>query len=166
MVYINVTVVSGRGMAAELRSKETAELSNQLGTTLVSGSLNLVAKKPLWLDSKSAVFSSDEGHLYWRATLEGLPVIVNRWVDCPAHVFEIYANTRLRETLKLEDGYVVRLALDRGIVNEEKGKSIIYVLTWYLVWFCREKLYYKSDKYLDWINCKPFKNYIWRSMQI
>ena len=154
MADVSAIVVSGRGMATKLRSHEIAELSLLVGTTFVSGSLNLVAKKPLWLDSRIAIYSSNDGHLYWPAFLEGVPVIVNRWKwDCPAHIYEIYANTKLREALKLDDGDEVHLSLDKSILDSKRNRSKVNIISWYLIWFCREKLYYSSNKYLEWISC-------------
>ena len=167
MVNVSAIVVSGRGMAADTRTDEVATLSKQLNTSLVSGSLNLVAKKPLWLDEKSAIYTTNQGHMYWEATLNGLPVLVNRWKgDCPAHIYEIYANTKLRTALKLKDGAVVHLDLNRITVDMATSKNIKHIVTWYLIWFCRETFYYTNNKYLAWIKRAPFKRYIWRSIQM
>lgn len=166
VVDVKAIVVTGRGIATDWRESETAALSNELGIVLVSGSLNLVADKPLWLDSKLAIMSTEQGHLYWRASLNGWPVIVNRWKrDCPAHVFEIYADTRLREKFNLKDGDQVCLSLDKSIVDIDKSGSFTYLASWYLTWFCREKAYYTNDKYLNWTRRKPISKFTWRAAQ-
>lgn len=166
-VEVDAVVVTGRGMAAKLRSSDTTELSKLLGLTLVSGSLNLVAKKPLWLNSKLAVLSTEQGHLYWKATLEGLPVIVNRWKgDCPAHIYEIYADVRLREALNLHDNGKVRLSLDELIVDNHTSKSFLHIISWCLTWRYREKKYYRSNEYLKWVKRKPISKFTWRSVQM
>ena len=166
-VNVKAIVAAGRGKAASLRRIEIAELSEQLGTELISGSLNLIADKPTWLTSKTAIYSTEQGHIYWHATMNGLPVVVNRWKgDCPVHVYEIYANIRLRDAFDLNDGDEVCLSLGRDIIDVEKCSSVKHIVTWYLLWFFREGLYYKSDRYLRWLKKKPLNGYVWRAVQM
>lgn len=164
-IDVDAIVVSGRGIAAEGQDNDVAALSDLLGTKLVSGSLNLVARKPLWLNAQAAILTTEEGHLYWRATLDDYPVIINRWQGgCPAHVYEIYADKRLRKKLELNDGDHVCLSLDKSDVDN--GKSFLCVLSWFLTWFLREDMYYKNDKYLHWVTHKPVSKFTWRAMQM
>lgn len=165
-MLINAKVVSGRGMATDRRSGDIAELSRQLGISLINGSLNLVSLKPTWLDSKSAIYIGKKGHMYWHATLEGMPVIVNRCRgDCPAHIYEIYASSRLRDALNLKDNSTVQISLNKDTLNSEENKSIKHKITWYILWFGRETLYYKSNKYISFLRKKPICNYTWRATQ-
>jgi hypothetical protein len=167
IITVRTRVASGLGLAKKLRCKEIEYLSDLIGSDLVKGSLNLVADKPLWLNNKTVIYSTEEGHMYWQAVMNGVPVIVNRWRgDCPAHIYEIYATTMLRSELGLVDGDIVCLDLDKRIVDLNTTKNIKHIVTWYLIWFFRKHLYYRSNKYLHWLKSSWIKGYIWRAFQM
>lgn len=166
-VIVKAKVVTGRGRATKLRSDDVRVLSSQIGKELLQGSLNLVSNKPLWIRKETAIYSTDDGHLYWHGLLNGLPVIVNRLIaGYPVHIYEIYSDIHLRDTLNLNDGDKVSLSINEDILDKEKNKNIKHILTWYLLWFCREGFYYKSDTYLRLLKTKPINNYKWRSLQM
>ncbi|MFK5951356.1 MAG: hypothetical protein QM500_21585 [Methylococcales bacterium] len=166
MHAIKAQVISGRGLASSTRKNSTARLSKHLNINLVDGSLNLVSKQPLWLKKETAIYTDKKRHLYWHATLNGTPVIINRWIgDCPVHIFEVYANKKLRDLLDLKDGDTIKLSVDPYILDKNKNSSLKYIITWYLIWFGRETLYYKSLGYLRFLRRKPLNLYSWRAFQ-
>jgi hypothetical protein len=139
-----------------------AALSEISGTPFVGGSLNLVSDVPVWLDARAAFYRS-EGHIFWRASLEGVPVVLNRWSSCPAHIFEVFAPVQLRSALGLDDGHVVRLEVSDEIVCQSDA-SFRNKTVWYLFWKYREKLFY-HDAYLSLLRSRWVGPYTWRSMQ-
>jgi hypothetical protein len=139
-----------------------AALSALSGTPFVDGSLNLVHDAPVWLNADAA-FYRNEGFIFWRASLEGIPVVVNRWSSCPAHIFEVFAPVQLRSALSLENGDVVRLEVADEIVSRSDA-SLKSRAVWYLFWKFRERLFY-DDRYLSLMRSRWVGPYTWRSMQ-
>ena len=163
LVELKAIVMSGRGLATTLRAEDIAQLSKLQGIALKHGSLNLVGRAPVWLDTSCAIYSSNENIFYWHASLEGVPIILNRWRGCPAHVYEIFSENYLRTMLNLRDGDVVTISIPLNIINSKENARRRNRLIWYMTWSRRGELYYKNDRYLNFL--KPFSKYLWRSNQ-
>jgi hypothetical protein len=157
-------VVSGRGWASKDRLEETCALAAIEGQPFVQGSLNLIAKKPIWLDVESAIYRQGT-HIFWRASLEGLPVVIGRWLSgCPAHVFEVFASVRLRDSLMLKDGDIVTLEIPEASVAK-RDASWVNRMVWNLFWRFRERHIYRDGFYLSLISSRFVRPYAWRGMQ-
>jgi hypothetical protein len=139
-----------------------AAISTMCGAPFLGGSLNLVRMTPVWLDADKAFYQSG-GHLFWHASLEGRPVVLNRWSSCPAHIFEVFAPVHLRSELGLENGDEVRLEVADDVVSHSDA-SLRSRAVWYLFWRFREKLFY-HDRYLSLMRSRWVGPYTWRSMQ-
>ncbi len=146
MVQLAATVVSGRGLATESCAFDIQQINNDQALTLINGSLNLISKRPLWLDADRAIFKT-EWRVYWKGRLEGVPVIIHRWfATCPVHVFEIFAEDVLRERLNLKDGDNVSLAIPREVVLSDRDVLAGDKLAWYAFWWGRESQIYNRNK--------------------
>ena len=145
---IQAFVLGGRGIASEIRADETQEISRKFGLSLINGSLNLISKSPVWLDTDRAIYTNGNGHFYWRASLNGIPVIVNRWIRrCPVHIYEVFAEEHLRSRFGLVDGDAVTLEISNDIVDKERNSSALNRLVWYLAWRGRERFAYRDGFY-------------------
>jgi len=91
VVTVKTIVISGRGLAVNDRADDIQDLSTRLNIKLINGSLNLISRKPVYLDTKKAIYFNGSDFYYWNGTIGGIPVIINRWWGCPAHVFEIFS---------------------------------------------------------------------------
>jgi len=146
------------------RVDDVASISMIEGVEFVQGSLNLVSNTPVWLDAGSAIYKSG-AQLFWRASLEGTPVILNRWVGgCPVHVFEVFAAVRLRDVLGLEDGDAVNLEIPDEIVSRSDA-SLLGRLLWQLFWRYRTRQIYHDGGYLTFVRSRAMSRYTWRTMQ-
>lgn len=162
MLEFRCRVASGRGLAARLRTEDIKDIENSLGIPLIGGSLNLVSRKPVWLDSGKAVHSNLGGHFYWRASLNGEPILISRWSgSCPVHIYEAFSDKHLRSHFGLNDGDIVTLQIDTDIVNTASG-SHFNKLTWYAVWYGREKLAYRDGIYSSLIGHWRLRNIVKR----
>lgn len=164
---VKAVVVPGRGIAAKARAPEVEALCRIRSTSLVSGSLNLVSKKPVWLDLNTAFFASEHSrHFFWDAWLNGTPVILNRWIGCPVHVFELFAQDRLRVKHNLRDGDEVTLTLPISSISSPNMSCLKNRLVWYLVWRGREKHYYIDGWYTKCLRWESkSRDFQWRSRQ-
>lgn len=144
-------VTKGRGIAASLRSKEIECLGNCLGKCFVPGSLNLLAREPVWLDTRMAIFSA-RGHYFWPGRIADHEVVISRWMgNCPAHVFEIYSTSHLRTVLRLADQDSVRLDIPSSCIDHGVTGSIAYRFSWYMAWYRRERFFYQDTRGLQWL---------------
>lgn len=142
-------VVSGRGMASKLRRDDVTHLSQNLGITLVPGSMNLVCHQPVWLNTTKSIYRNEQGHFYWNAQLNGYPVLVSRWSgSCPVHVLEVYSEEHLRSRFALNDGDAVSIEIPDETVDLDATRSILNRVIWNLVWRGREALAYRDGRYL------------------
>ncbi len=157
-------VTSGRGLATDARRDDLKELSKLCGIQFVSGSLNLLSKSPVWLVPESAIYRKGS-FICWEASLDGSPVIIGRWLSgCPAHVFEVFAAQRLRDSLALRDGDGVTLEISSSLVSADQ--STLWAKTvWILFWKFREGQVYKDGKYWKLITSSKVWGYTWRGMQ-
>ena len=140
---VKAFVITGREIAATARASDISQILREHKVRLIDGSLNLISNHPLWLDPQAAFFSKERRY-YWFATLNGSPVIVNRWGGCPGHVFEVFSADHLRTRFRLSDGDPVLLEFPVEILDATKNSSFRKLLKWYLVWSKRERLYYRS----------------------
>ncbi len=161
---IGTFVSSGRGLATEARQDDLKELSELCGIAFVSGSLNLLSKRPVWLVPEYAIYRKGS-FIFWEASLGGLPVVIGRWLSgCPAHVFEVFAAQRLRDKLALRDGDGVTLEISRNIVSLDQ--STLWAKTvWALFWKFRENQVYSDGKYWKLVTNSKVWGYAWRGMQ-
>ena len=157
-----VQIVDGRGMAASLRSEDVGCLATLERVSLVPGSLNLIGEEPVWLDKSAAVFIGKTGHCFWRAKLNEVPILLNRWAG-PAHVYEAFSEHHLRSLLKLKSGDHAVLSIPNDSVDFTETRRIKNRVIWFLVWSGRRTLYYKSNQYLNFV--RPFESLVWRSNQ-
>lgn len=158
------SVLPGRGRAASVRAAEVDRLSELTCGSLVSGSLNLMSLRPTWLNMESAFFVAGEHH-YWKAEIEGIPVILNRWHGCPAHVYEVFSEVHLRSALSLRDESRVSLSIPREHVDVERTAALGNMLVWYAAWRWREHFYYAGERYL-WLLRHPYlRRYTRRAFQ-
>jgi len=165
MIHIDATVTSGRGIATKERASDVLQISKEHNIPLINGSLNLTSKKPLWLEPEHAIFQKD-GHAYWPAWIEGVPILINRWSGlCPVHVFEVFAGEMLREKFNLNDGDTVTISLPQKYQSLKRGVSLRDRLVWYAVWRGREQHIYRDGRYLRLIRIGNLRQYIWRSLQ-
>lgn len=162
-MLIRARVTSGRGWAAKCRVQEIASLSEMEGTQIFPGSLNLIGSSPVWLDVNSAVYRRGS-QVFWRGRFEGMPVLINRWSSCPAHVFEVFAAVRLRTLFELSDGDVVNLEFADELISLSSG-SPIDRLVWYAFWKFRENQIFRDGKYLALLRSRKISPHTWRGMQ-
>jgi len=149
---ITAHIIAGRGLAKERRAGDIKKISEKYGLSLTDGSLNLISKSPLWLDTQTAIYTNGEGHFYWHGDLNGTPVIVNRWVwSCPAHVFEIFAEDHLRSKFDLSDGDPVELELSAECIDQSRNRSLLNRFIWTLAWRGRERFIYQDGIYRGFI---------------
>lgn len=161
---ITCSVLRGRGAATRVRAAEIEQLGALKGAALVSGSLNLVAREPTWLKIESAFFAAREHH-YWDAEIDGVPVILNRWRGCPAHVFEVYAAVHLRSALSLGEDSTVCLSIPQAHVDATRTGTLGNVLAWYALWRWRERLYYSGERYIGLLRHRYLRRYTGRTFQ-
>lgn len=147
LTSISCAALQGRGAAKRVRAADIERLSALKGVKLVCGSLNLVARQPTWLKLENAFHAAGEHH-YWDAEINGLPVILNRWVGCPAHVFEVFSAVHLRSALGLGDNSPVVLSFPRAHVDHARSGALVNLFVWYALWRWRERLYYAGERYL------------------
>ena len=162
-VQVWARVTSGRGWASRTRGDDVAKLAALNGATFVDGSLNLISSGPVWLDARSAIYRNGS-QIFWRASLEGMPVVLNRWASCPAHVFEIFASVHLRNTLGLKDGDTVRLEMADEIISPSDA-SLLNRMIWNFFWKYRENQIYRDGPYPSLLRSRFMRGYTWRSMQ-
>ena len=166
-VHLQAKVVPGRGNASRERQSDLQQLSKLLQKSIVPGSLNLSCHSPIWLDTKRAIFSNGRYHYFWQASLNGLPVIVNRWIgSCPAHIFEIYADTHLRSTFQLCDGDYVRLSFNSDLLDKAMSMSGWSRLVWSVLWKWREVEYYRDGLYYRTVLQRRIRRFFWRAFQM
>ena len=161
---LNTFVTSGRGLATDARRDELRQLERLWETTFVSGSLNLLSRKPIWLDPDSAIYRNGLA-IFWNASLNGLPVVIGRWLSgCPAHVFEVFAPLRLRDALALRDGDRVILEISKSIVSTAQS-TLWAKFVWALFWKFRERQVYRDGRYLRLVSSHRIAGYSWKGMQ-
>jgi hypothetical protein len=158
------SVLPGRGRASRVRAAEVDRLSALNCGPLVRGSLNLMSLRPTWLNLESAFFVAGEHH-YWKAEIEGIPVILNRWHGCPAHVYEVFSEVHLRSALSLRDESRVSLSIPREHVDAERTSALGNLLVWYAAWRWRERFYYAGERYLWLLRHPYFRRYTRRAFQ-
>lgn len=160
---IPATVTGGRGIASARGVDDMQALSAIYGKRFVAGSLNLVSNIPVWLKPQSAIYRTGAS-LFWRASLEGVPVVIARWAQCPAHVFEICATVHLRTALGLRDGEVARLEIPDDIISRSDA-TLLSKVVWGLCWRFRESQIYRDGRYFSFMRSRKMLRYAWRSLQ-
>jgi hypothetical protein len=157
-------VVSGRGIAASLRAQDVSLINRTHNLQLINGSLNLVSKTPVYLDPDAA-FLRGACHFFWFAAIGEVPVIVNRWKSCPAHVFEVFADRHLRSALKLRENSQVILRIPKPSIDHRRTSAPKFRAAWYLLWRGREGLYYRDRWYTRLTRSSVRKRFFWRAYQ-
>jgi len=161
MPELSGIVCSGRGRASLERCHDVARLSALSGRSIFPGSLNLVTRRPVFLDTRAAVYCNGMW-CYFAGQLAGKPVFVNRWVGSPAHVFEIFSDTHFRSELGLHDGSVVHLCIaDDNVVTDVPA---LRKLLWLLIWRGRETWFYRREAYYQLMTGK-LRHRIWQANQ-
>lgn len=162
-MLLRAKITSGRGWASQTRADDVETLGAIYGGKFVDGSLNLIGSKPVWLKARSAIYRNGS-QMFWRASLEGTPVVLNRWASCPAHVFEVFATVHLKSAFGLKDGDAVSLEIPDEAVSRSDA-SLLNMVIWHLFWKFREKQFYRDGIYLSFLQSQFVKGYTWRSMQ-
>jgi hypothetical protein len=144
MPELSCTVCSGRGRAAIERADDVAQLSAMSGRSIVAGSLNLVTSRPVFFDTRAAVYRNGMW-CYFAGRIAGRPVFINRWIGCPAHVFEVFSDTHYRSELGLLDGTIVKLCIADDTVVPDVPE--LTKLIWLLFWRGRETWFYSCESY-------------------
>lgn len=161
---VRAVVTRGHGWATRSQAEDVVRLGEIDGVAYVDGSLNLIGRAPVWLDTAVAVHKTAEW-AYWRATLHGMPVVIGRWLSgCPAHVFEIFAPVRLREAFNLRDGDALELCIPQASVAAANA-SLRNRLVWYGFWRFRERAVYGDGMYSRIVHSRLVQRYAWRSSQ-
>jgi len=145
-IIIDAYVVAGRGRASIIRAADVKSISEKHNISLINGSLNLISKTPTWLNSKKSFYNNELSY-YWHADLNGMPVVINKWYGCPAHIFEIFATKHLRTELDLVDNEKVILTIPREFLDIDTHAMWKERLKWKLAWSKREEHYYKDGVY-------------------
>lgn len=114
-------VLRGRVFAGSNVSDATiADCSNAIaaatGTRVVPGTLNVWLDRPIALDNGRAATVAKPRLALWRATLNGQPVLIQRYDRAVLHVVELLADRHLRRALDLRDGDTVEVALNRDLL--------------------------------------------------
>ena len=139
---------NGRGLASKIRSRDLDDIWNNFGIFLIDGSLNLISKSPLWLNSHKAIYFNGKGTFFWRAYLNDFPVIISRWAGgCPAHIYEVYSDQHLRSKFALKDGSICILSFPLDSVDERKTSAFKNRAVWFLTWRGREHFVYRDCAY-------------------
>jgi len=113
-------VASGRQVGAGFVQANSEKLHTLLGAGPYPGTLNIVLEQPILI--KRAIRLDAEGKKFGiRATINGMPCILYRWLGAPMHVAEIIAAVPLRQELSLKDGQAVELSLARKCVAPPAG---------------------------------------------
>jgi hypothetical protein len=146
MFAATAKVVSGRGRAATAMVEQARALSEIMDREVISGSLNLVVRRPLYLKVSKAVYSSGLHH-YWDAMLDGLPVFISRWDGAHSHVVEVFSDKHLRTERHLSDGDAVSLVFSRDIIDRRRSSSLLNLTVWNALWRYREHLAYRDGTY-------------------
>lgn len=138
---ISAVVVSGRGIGASLVNKTQEVLSHILGEKVFPGTLNLVTYAP-FIFLVATPFDSKHKYYAIPATINDVPCLLSTSASFPSHVFEVIAAQPLRQTLGLEDGAAVTLAVSPDYLHPLTGwrKKI-----WELLYLGREEVFYKED---------------------
>src|SRR6185437_10804648 len=106
-VVLSVRVTSGRRRASRELLGWAGQLEGFAGEKLQPGSLNVYLDRPLRLCKAGALRFDGGGRMLWRASLNGLPVLLYRWRECPFHIIEILSAVDLRTQFGLRDGDAV-----------------------------------------------------------
>ena len=159
-------VFSGRGVSSTMRARDVAHIASTYSIPLRNGSLNLAATSPLWLDTRQAIYVSEDQHYFWPARLNGFDVILNRWAStCPVHIFEIFSVEHLRSKFGLADGDSVMLEVSRTLLDQVSSCSWRSALIWYLVWRGRERHVYRDGLYRKAALSRTIHTTTWRAYQ-
>jgi hypothetical protein len=162
--HIKASVSRGRGLASSRSAPDVDHINRSFGLKLRNGSLNLVSRQPIWFDPAAAIYAG-ESYLFWKARLGDVPVIINRWPSCPAHIFEIFAEVHLRSSLGLSDGDMVEISGPHGMIDWARSASRKHRISWCLLWYLREAKFYHSDLYIKFIQLPMIRRRLWRSSQ-
>ena len=140
-------VISGRGQAASLVTRNSNLLFSMLGKELFPGSLNVVLNEPVIFRIREGnVFDSGRRYI-WQARIEGVqdPVYVYRWHGCPLHILEVMSICKLRTELNLRDFDEIKIILDEEVVIN--SVSTLRKSFWAIFWRYREHWYYSNEIY-------------------
>lgn len=137
-------VVPGRGVMGPFVDANGSMLERLLGERLYPGSLNLILKNPIRLTNNGATRTVDGKRLFWRATLNDLPVWIYRWPGAPLHVIEVVSATHLRTAFTLTNGSPVTIQIQKRDVDRLPRFDH---LTWKALWSGRQSLYHRNRPY-------------------
>lgn len=143
-VEVEGTVISGRGEASFRLKEAAAELKSITHEALFPGSLNVVLRRPIWLEPDQAIPFADGRWMLWRGWLDGIPVWLFRWSVAPLHVVEILSSVHLRSMFKLRDGGPVRIKLG---VDQLRPIHWLGRIAWTVIWSGRKTWSYTNDAY-------------------
>jgi hypothetical protein len=159
--FIPAFVVSGRGITTARRAEDVSLINEMHNLQLIDGSLNLISKTPVYLNSETAFL---RGYCsFWFAAIRDVPVVLYRWAGCPAHVFEVFADRHLRTALGLHDNSRVILEVPSTCIDRVKTSDLMFRAAWYLRWRGRESLFYRDAWYSREITRHLRKTFFWRA---
>ncbi len=146
-------IISGRSNAKEQVADWNTYFYEILGKRFYPGSLNIVMKEPLFLDTNKAIKFADNRYL-WVGMVDSEPVYIYRWSSCPLHVIELFSEIKLRDYLKLNDGETVCIKIPYEFVSQS---MVIKSIAWGVLWKKREAWYYANQYYFNLTKKFPFK---------
>jgi len=137
-------VTSGRRRASRELLGWAGQLEGFAGEKLQPGSLNVYLDRPLRLCKAGALRFDGGGRMLWRASLNGLPVLLYRWRECPFHIIEILSAVDLRTQFGLRDGDAVTLTIEQTQVDVITPMERAM---WRALWAGRERWHYSKHNY-------------------
>ena len=147
-------VCCGRGLASSHLMAHTARLSALLGGPVQPGSLNIALDRPIRLNLETSdELNRSQGRMVWQAALNGIPILLYRWADCPLSVVEVISRDHLRRRLDLSDGAKVILDIPRNSISPLSLRS---QFGWALIWMGRSRLYYRDSYAMYTVSLQRF----------
>ena len=135
-------VTSGRGIARAHIAQSSAEIESLTAGRPVSGTLNLLLRRPLLLSHGSALAFDHGRRFLWPARLNDYPIWLYRWQNAPVHVVECVSPVILREQLGLSDGDAVGISVRMA---DLEPMSVSAWLVWAALWWGRREWAYECE---------------------
>lgn len=135
-------VQSGRGIASQHIGEAGDELEIILGQRPLPGTLNVLLDRPLALSKRTGLAFDGGLRTVWPVQLNGKPVWLYRWANCPLHVAEFLSPDHIRSELNLSDGSNVTVEVDQELMDTPP------LIAWTILWKGREG-WFRNARY-EW----------------
>ena len=135
-------VVNGRGLGT-YRMLTLQEFFSKHNLEIFPGTLNVVLKTPVQFNKDRCANNYRNQFFFWPITVNGISCLVYRWSQCPMHILEIVATTKLRDRFSGED---VTIEIEASLLQKLTATNLYL---WNLSWNGREKLYYRDSIYTN-----------------